>query len=197
MLIAILTAIITNHSLDTFPGNTMEGSVGLTIRHATVEDAAGIAEIHVRTWQSAYCGLLPEDDLAAMTPEQRLPMWSRMLSNSNSPMRVFVAERNDTLVGFVSIGPAQVATEDADAGELFAMYVDPPWQGTGAGRALMARAEAAMIDAGVELAILWVLEGNERAQRFYYEHGWLPDGAVKEDVLFDVPVREVRFRKRL
>lgn len=166
-------------------------------RHATIEDAAGIADIHVRTWQSTYRGLLPEDALAAMTPEQRLPIWVRIFSNPNSPLRVFVAERNDALVGFVSIGPAQVATEEADAGELFAIYVDPARQGTGVGRALMARAEAAMIDAGVDLAILWVMEGNERAQRFYHEHGWLPDGAAKDDVLFDVPVREVRFRKRL
>lgn len=98
-----------------------------TTRHATVDDAAGIADIHVRTWQSAYRGLLPANALAAMASEQRLPMWSRMLSHPDSPQRTFVAERNDTLVGFVSIGPAQHVTDNGAVGELFAMYVDPTW----------------------------------------------------------------------
>lgn len=58
----------------------------------------------------------------------------------------------------------------------------------------MARTHSEMIDAGFDLAILWVLDGNERAQRFYRKHGWYPDGVTREDVLFDVAVREVCFR---
>jgi hypothetical protein len=37
------------------------------IREATVADADGIARVHVDTWRSAYCGLIPDwDDTGAL-----------------------------------------------------------------------------------------------------------------------------------
>jgi len=33
------------------------------VRDARAEDAAAIAEVHVRAWQAAYRGLMPEDFL--------------------------------------------------------------------------------------------------------------------------------------
>jgi hypothetical protein len=37
-----------------------------------------------------------------------------------------------------------------------------------------------------------VIAGNRRARRFYDAAGWSVDGATKEAVIADVPVREVR-----
>jgi ribosomal protein S18 acetylase RimI-like enzyme len=39
---------------------------------------------------------------------------------------------------------------------------------------------------------LWVLEGNERAVRFYRRHGFVPDGATKPEVIGDADVVELR-----
>ncbi|WP_430787700.1 hypothetical protein [Actinoplanes sp. G11-F43] len=44
-------------------------------------------------------------------------------------------------------------------------------------------------------AILWVLESNARARRFYEAAGWVPDGAVKVDSSRGFPMREVRCRR--
>ena len=41
--------------------------------------------------------------------------------------------------------------------------------------------------------MLWVLDDNPRARRFYELAGWRLDGGVKEDT-FDTLVREVRYR---
>jgi hypothetical protein len=47
---------------------------------------------------------------------------------------------------------------------------------------------------GFEEAVLWVLDDNPRARRFYELAGWRLNGAVKEDTFLDTPVREVRYR---
>lgn len=48
--------------------------------------------------------------------------------------------------------------------------------------------------AGHREAILWVLDDNRRARRFYEREGWRLDGAVKEDDFLGVRVSEVRYR---
>ena len=84
----------------------------------------------------------------------------------------------------------------ASAGELYAIYVLPTSWGTGAGRALIQRTEESLRSAGFGEAILWVLEGNERAERFYRAAGWEQDGR-KVDQFQGAAVSELRYRKRL
>ena len=62
-------------------------------------------------------------------------------------------------------------------GEVYALYVTPDWWSSGTGRTLMSCAVAALTDACYERAVLWVLEANARARRFYERAGWVPDGA--------------------
>jgi hypothetical protein len=45
--------------------------------------------------------------------------------------------------------------------------------------------------------MLWVLEGNERAERFYRAAGWVHDGARKTEVFQGAEIPEVRYRKPL
>ncbi|HEU0163641.1 MAG TPA: hypothetical protein VFQ54_01280, partial [Thermomicrobiales bacterium] len=56
----------------------------IRVRHATVDDAPRIAEIHVRTWQSAYRGQLPGVFLDGLEPAQREPGWKRTIAESPS-----------------------------------------------------------------------------------------------------------------
>ncbi len=51
-----------------------------------------------------------------------------------------------------------------------------------------------MRSSGFTCAILWVLEGNERAERFYCAAGWERDGR-KLDTVQGVEVAELRYRK--
>jgi RimJ/RimL family protein N-acetyltransferase len=61
-----------------------------------------------------------------------------------------------------------------------------------------------MADEGYREAILWVLEGNERARRFYAVAGWTVDGADKTEHIgggtgsgAGTTVTEVRYRRAL
>ena len=49
-------------------------------------------------------------------------------------------------------------------------------------------------DEGFFDAILWVLEENPRARRFYEHAGWTADGGVKDEQWLEKLVREVRYR---
>ena len=159
-----------------------------TIRPATVEDAWPIAEVNVRSWQSAYRGLLPELYLRDLSVESRAARWQRVLADPANQGDILVLVEDDSVVGFTAV--------DRIRGELRAIYLAPERWGTGLGRRLHDTAVAALRESGHREATLWVLDTNERAQRFYAAAGWVPDGATKSDTMpgEDVLLSETRYR---
>jgi len=122
-----------------------------------------------------------------------LPMWRQILAD---PQQTALVAEDDAghIVGWCTVAPSR----DADAdGELWGIYVLADAWGSGAGTALMAAGIEALRDAGYCEAILWVLEDNPRARRFYEREGWVLDGLRKEDEFLGVPVTEVRYRRGL
>ena len=162
------------------------------IRRATAADAAAIAEVHVRTWQAAYAHVFGAERLGRITAERRLPMWHEILVSPE--VAAFVAEEEARVVGFCTVGRSREA--DAD-GELQAIYVLPDVWGTGAGPALMRAGLDELRAAGRRDAILWVLEDNPRARRFYEREGWALDGERREGEYVGVRTVEVRYRRSL
>jgi GNAT superfamily N-acetyltransferase len=160
------------------------------VRPARARDVAQMARVHVRCWQEAYRGLMPDavlDDPGF--PAARERMWTAALTDERYRRnRVAVAVRDDELVGIAMSGPPGDATS-AWARQLYVLYVYASEHGTGAGRALL----GAVIDPG-ESAVLWVADPNPRAQAFYRKHGFVPDGTVKvEDGVREIRmIREVR-----
>lgn len=153
-------------------------STAFTIDTPRLEDAAGCARIHVESWRDAYGDLL-EDHVrwfgkAAL--ERRTAQWTAMLTPGDPQYgrsTIAVGRAPDgQVVGFATGGE----TRDEDAPrplELFALYTDSAWHGTGLGRALV---EAVI---GDEPASVWVAAENPRARRFYEKLGFKADGAEK------------------
>ena len=75
--------------------------------------------------------------------------------------------------------------------------MDPELWGQGIGVALVSAARARLSEIGFRDALLWVLAGNVRAERFYRSDQWVPDGARRIDSLWGVTVGEVRYQRRL
>ena len=169
----------------------------MPIRTAQTHDAAEIARIHVRTWQAAYRGQLPDAYLGSLDAEieQRTARWERSIANAASRrQRQLVAEDGDQLVGFVTFGPSEDEPVDPKVGQVYAIYVDPGHWDRGYGRELFAAAVSGLTDAAFGAATLWVLDSNARARRFYEAAGWAADGAEKTERRGEVELHEVRYR---
>lgn len=168
------------------------------IRRADLNDAAAIATVHVRSWQAAYRGLLPQDLLDALDPDRRLPGWRRVLTAAEWPHRGVLVAAEDDVLGFASVGPSRDADSDpSTVGEVQAIYLDPDAWGRGIGRELMAESVRALGEAGYRQATLWALDTNMRARRFYGAAGWTMDGATKRDTRHGVMLSEARYRRPL
>jgi L-amino acid N-acyltransferase YncA len=150
------------------------------IRPATPEDARAIAEVHVASWRYAYRGLLPDDYLEKLSVEERAARRLAWFADPTPHSGVLVAEVSGRIVGSASFGPSRDDDAVAGTGEVPAIYVEPAVLGTGVGRELLAASTEGMRDAGFTRAILWVLEANARARRFYERAGWRWDGTVSQ-----------------
>jgi GNAT superfamily N-acetyltransferase len=157
------------------------------IRPGAPGDAEGVALVHVETWQAAYAHALPADLLGALSVADRAEGHRR-----HPPS--FVAELEGTIIGFAGVGRS---ADPAADGELFTIYVHPDHWGTGVGRALLEAAENELRARGHAEAILWVLDDNPRARRFYERAGWSADGTTRRVELFGFDLLEARYAKRL
>jgi GNAT superfamily N-acetyltransferase len=165
------------------------------IRDAQPGDESAVADVHVRAWKAAYRGLLPEDFLEELAPEHRVPGYRFGLGDPRAP-RTLLAFDGETLLGFATFGPCR--DEDAaGAGELFALYIDPARWRTGAGRALLLAARERLRELGFHEAVLWVLCGNEAAERFYAADGWGRDGSSRWEDPWGVRSQVFRLRRPL
>lgn len=167
----------------------------MLIRPAVPEDAFEVAALNVRAWQVAYRGLLPDDYLAGLRPEERAARYRFDSPDSADPLTL-VAIDNDTIIGFATTGPAR-DDDMPDGGELLALYVDPASWDRGVGRDLIAAARVRLAEQGSSEAILWVLAGNKRAERFYTIDGWTADGSQRHIDVWGVTVDELRYRRSL
>jgi ribosomal protein S18 acetylase RimI-like enzyme len=167
------------------------------IRKAKVEDAYGIAFVHVRSWQAAYRGQMPDEFLDGLDAEKRVNMWRELALQPDK--FVLVAEDNEQkIIGLSLLAPSRDPDTDPNTAEVAAIYVQPEKWRKGIGHALL----SASLDEGrkrkFDQVTLWVLEGNVRARAFYESFGFIQDGATKDDDHWkSFAVREVRYRLNL
>lgn len=154
-----------------------------------------VARIHVRSWQSGYRGLLSQDHLNSLRPEDRASRYTFDSMNPDGPFTL-VAVDGHVVTGLVTVG--RLRDDDVpDAGEIWAIYVDPPRWGQGVGQTLMSEGITQLRGSGHTVAALWVLSANARARRFYQSGGWGRDGSERIDSVGGRSVHEVRYRRSI
>ncbi|MGH9895299.1 MAG: GNAT family N-acetyltransferase [bacterium] len=164
-----------------------------TVRHAVSTDAERIGEIHIRSWQKAYPGILPADFLASLSVAARVEHWRADLVSMAERNLALVIEEGWSVLGFARLAPSA----DGSDGEVQAIYLDPDHWRQGLGRVLMTAAEEALAEQGWNEAILWVLEENESARRFYEAMGWKVEPHRALLNIGGADVQEIRYRKAL
>jgi ribosomal protein S18 acetylase RimI-like enzyme len=163
------------------------------IRPAAAQDAEAVERLRVAAWKLAYRGLVPGAFLDSMhvDAERR----RQGLAEQAGEVRQSVASEAGVIVGWVAAGPCRDNDrKEPWQGEIYACYVLPGWWRNGIGRQLLVHATHALEVAGRADISLWVLEGNDRARRFYESCGLHPDG--KRQLLYLAgPVPEVRYHR--
>jgi len=172
--------------------NVKETGRGL-VRAAVQADAQRIAEINVRSWQAAYAGIVPAAILDGMEVESRRATWLERMADLGQ-RTLFVGELRGRVEGYVLSGPYRDHDLPELTGEVYAIYVDPPKQGRGMGRALLDAAARELRSAGFQPLVLWVLTANVPGRRFYEACGWKDDGFERPIDFDGTPVDEVRYR---
>ena len=133
--------------------------MSVTIREATADDADGIGRVHVAGWQVGYVGLLEQDRLDALDPAERAAQWREFAAQG---LEGLVAEEDGEIVAFCAIWACTIVS----------FYVDPEHWDRGIGTTLLAHTLDKLAREGCRNADLWVMEGNDRARRFYAARGF-------------------------
>lgn len=172
----------------------------------TQDDIDTVSRLRARSFQHAYVGLVPQSHLDAISLERESGRLRDWFEAGTGVVDHLVAEEGDgDIVGWACVGPYRGEEETEPAGghepggdgELYALHVRADRIGTGTGRALM--------DTGLELAtgrgfgriLLWVLEGNARARRFYEKAGFVPDGHTQSTRVAGQDIPELQYVRPL
>lgn len=165
------------------------------LRPAEPRDAMEVAGVHVRSWQTGYRGLLPDEYLDSLLPEGRAAHYTFGDAEAGRPTTIVAVEAG-AICGFATTARSR-DLDARGAGELCALYVEPTKWGQGIGRSLVTAAREDLDRLGVDIAVLWVLVGNERAASFYRKDGWVPDGSRRNAEVWGITLEEVRYRRHL
>ena len=181
----------------------MAATTDFVLRAGTRADADGITDVQVASWRAGSAHVFPDSLLYADDfDSSRRTFWTNWRFGPGHRVSV-VTEATDSdgerVIGFCSYGPERERARGfTGRGEVWAFYVHPDRWGSGAATQLMDQVEDRLKSEGFVTAVLWVLDDNPRARRFYERQGWAPTGiAANFDDYCDVSVPEVEYRKEL
>jgi GNAT superfamily N-acetyltransferase len=164
------------------------------VRPAIPDDAEGIAKVHVKSWQEAYAGLLPQATLDRQSVPARLRWWSGQLQEGRKDRWTFVAiDPLSAVVGFVgSIRAPRVMF--GPAYKIPVLYVLQSHLRRGLGRKLMHALGNAMAQYSPGDVALWSLASNKPARAFYEAVGGRLFAVLTERDHGRVPLAGYRWR---
>jgi len=158
------------------------------LRPGADPDLAAVGALHYRSRAAAYAEILSPAALAFGSPAVLGEWWAERWKWERETHRLTVAADAGEVVGFSYVGPSF----DEGVRELYAIHVDPAFVGSGVGKLLMLDALPHLGDQ----AVLWVLEGNARARRFYERGGWFADGTSRDEAMGGEPTHQLRYSRK-
>ncbi len=137
----------------------------MRLRQGTRADAAAIAALHAESWRFAYRGIYPDEYLDGPVIDDRVRVWAERFTAPPPGQFVVVAEDDGELVGFA----CAFGESDETWGTLVDnLHVRPDRLREGTGRRLLGEIARWCLKTYPGRPMhLWVLEQNDRAQRFY------------------------------
>ena len=167
------------------------------VRPATLRDAKAIAQIHTASALEAYRGIVPDDQLKAMSSvEKRQAYWREAIEYCEP--QVQVAMDGDKIVGFVGFDRSRDEKSRQTTGEIWAIYAAPSHWNTGVGVTLWDAAREGLLEEGCTNVTVWVPLRNERALRFHELAGFKREmSTAKTTPVGSIKIEEIRLKRSL
>ncbi|OCJ10954.1 GCN5 family acetyltransferase [Rhizobium sp. AC27/96] len=138
-------------------------TLSIDVRRAEPDDARAISEVHRQSWQYTYAGIIPHRALGQMI-ERRGESWWRKATGG--PATLLVLDVAGEIAGYATLGLNRARALPQE-GEIYELYLRPQYQGLGLGRMLFGEARRLLKSLGCKGLVVWCLEENENAYRFY------------------------------
>ena len=159
--------------------------MNFTLRDATEDDAASLAQMHIAGWRAAYDGLVDQAVLDTLDATERARDWTGWMADGLTPL---IASLDGRDAGFISFGklktppPGLSPIRPLYSAEVYALYLLPDFWRQGLGRQLLSAAAIRLKDQRHKSLCLWVMEKNRRANDFYKALGGQRCGKKQADV---------------
>ena len=153
--------------------------MSLSIREATVADAALIADLSRQTFYDTFAPHNTEADMTKFLTEQFTR--GRLLVEVGQPNNSFyLAYEGNDVAGYLKLreGRKPPGLENRNALEIARLYACQHMIGKGVGKLLMQKSIDTGVQKGNELIWLCVWEKNQRALDFYHSWGFEKCGSV-------------------
>lgn len=164
----------------------------LRIRYANIKDARTLGEIHSKSWKVAYKGIVTDEILKNITVEKRQVYFEKALTEKWEEDAIIFKD-NDA-VGLICIGKCRDADKTDAFGEIWGIYLLPEYWNMGIDSELINWGINELKKRSYSKVILWVLEENTNARKFYKKVGFKHDGTVRE-ITIGKKLVEYRYEK--
>lgn len=142
-------------------------TLAIEVRRAEASDAEAITAVHDASWRLAYDGLIPARELSRIVTRRGPQWWSRAIRRGTA---ILVLEVGGEICGYATFGPNRARTL-RQKGEIYEIYLLPEYQGIGLGTELFLAARRELMRFGFDTMVVWALDANENACRFYLNAG--------------------------
>ena len=139
----------------------------ILIRNVKYEDIEQIVDINIKDWKKVYKGIISDEILYNLDRNKKIEKWKKHYNMGN----VIVAEQNGKLLGYCRYDDNSIYENIDIDSEIIAIYVDCDNLGNGVGRKLLEYVMRDLKNKNKTKMIIWCLEKNENARKFYEKVG--------------------------
>jgi GNAT superfamily N-acetyltransferase len=164
--------------------------VRFAIREAKLADAEAIARTHAASWRTSYRGVLPDAALDRFDVRERAASWRAVLQDRAVLTLVAYDTTHHDIVGFCDAGRSR--SHSSHAAEVYRMYIEHHAKRHGLGREMFELVTDWLRARQLRSLIIWVLDNNHHARRFYEAMGGRPARRVPSRV-FGFPIVELSY----
>lgn len=159
----------------------------MEIRYANESDSRfEISDIYEKSWKAAYKDIIPDAFLNSIPRGE----WASNFQQSG--FSDFVLIDNGKYIGTACICKSRWE-KFADYGEIVSIYLLPEYFSKGYGKLLMDACVENLHKRNYDKILLWVLEDNIRARKFYEKNGFNCTDELQVNEICGKEIREVMY----